>query len=138
MTLILAPDYGNAVTPSLADIAKLVPEYTRHPVDMPEEQAGDETGAFDEHTDPSAAEVQGYIEVAVAEVRARVGVTITDRLASLARTAAAWHAAAAIEAKKSPAGTDEADSSYRWKRDSYVKTLDDLIRQARMGPTRLA
>lgn len=134
------PATGPDWTPTLADVAALCPAYTRHDIDFGAMQAGAEAGVFDEETDPTATDVQGYIAAAVQEVTGRVGLGF-DALrphADLARRTAAWHAAATVEAEKQPEGTDEATSAYRWKQASYVACLNELITQARSGSLRLA
>lgn len=119
--------------PTVADVAKLSPAYTRHPVDGQGEQAGSEQKVFDDTTDPTATDVQGYIDNAVREIAGRVGVS-TARLelyGELAKQAAAWHAAKTIEAEKAPDGADESVGAYSWKQSSYVACLTELISQAR-------
>lgn len=132
--------HADAWAPTVDDVAKLCPAYTRHDIDADEEQAGAEHGIFDESTDPTAADVQGYINAAVLEVIGRVGVGHA-RLAEfpeLARQTAAWHAAATVEAEKAPEGAEETEGAYRWKQASYVASLKELTTQARSFGIRIA
>lgn len=124
----------DAWTPSLEDVARLVPAYTRTAIDA----GGTEQNTFTSGTNPTADEVAGYITAAVREITGRVGTTVPLESLGLAQTTAAWHVAAAIEAEKSPSGADETDGAYRWKQASYVACLKELVEQARRGPVRLA
>lgn len=118
---------GSTWAPTVQDVADLSPAYT----------TGE--GVFDEDTEPSAAQVEAFIRVAVTEVAGRVGVSAErlEQLSSLALAAATWHAAASVEAQKSPEGTDRSEAGYSWKQSSYIACLNELIPQARSGPLRL-
>lgn len=121
--------------PTVQDVADVSPAFTRGPVSA----GGAERNVFDETTDPSAIQVQGLISAACEEVSGRVGIGMLAlaAFADLARSAARWHAAASIEAEKSPGGT-ETEGAYRWKQASYVANLNELVAQARRGSMRLA
>lgn len=120
--------------PSVQDIADLCPAYTRKPVD----EDGAEQGIFDETTNPTASQVQAFIEAAVQEVSGRVGTRISEAQAELAARAAAWHAAATVEAERMPDGADETVGAFRWKQASYVACLTELIDQCRRGGLRIS
>lgn len=118
--------------PSVQDVADKVQEHTRDPI----EWGGGISGVFDAHTVPRASQVNGFISGAVDEVQARTGVAIRASLFGLARTAAAWHAAAAVaDMIQKQAPSDE--SGFRWMERQYVGTLNDLKDQARRQPVRL-
>lgn len=121
-----------AWAPTLEQVAALCPAYTRRPVDDDGEQIGREAGFFDDRTDPTAVEVQGYIVAAVNEVAGRVGIGAVrlNAYADLASQTAAWHAAATIDAEKGSQGSPDADLARGWKWSSYVACLKDL--QARV------
>lgn len=125
-------------TPGVQDVAEVCPAYTRPPIDAQGPSAGAAQRVFDDRTNPTAATVDGFIDTAVREVAGRVGVPITTRTADLAFTTAKWHAAAAIEAERSPEGAVEAEGAYRWKQASFLACLTELISQARRGGLRLA
>jgi hypothetical protein len=120
-------------TPTVQDIADLCQAFTRGPVG----EDGGETGSFDETTTPTATQVHGYIAAAVAEIAARMGgLAIPARAVRLAHRAAAWHAAAMVEAERAPSGGDETAGAHSWKQSSYVaclKALDAETRPAVMG-----
>jgi hypothetical protein len=122
-----APLYnGQSWRPSAQDVAAESTAYTNR------------AGAFDESTSPTAGDVEGFIDVAVREIAGRVGLTDEriSALADLARTAAVWHAAASVEADKSPEGSDQTNG-FTWKQNSYVACLNELLAQARSGSLRL-
>lgn len=122
-----APLYnGSSWRPSARDVAAESAAYTNR------------AGAFDDTTSPTAAEVEGYIDTAVREIAGRVGLA-DDRISALgdlARTAALWHAAASVEAGKSPEGSEQTNG-FTWKQNSYVACLNELVAQARSGSLRL-
>lgn len=122
-----------AWAPDLQDVAEVSQGYTRAPI----MGGGQRRGTFDASTSPTADEVRGYIATAVGEVRARVGVTIPERLYGLAQTTAMWHAAATVEAENGAPSAD-ADSSFRWKQASYVANLNELVLRARAKGLRLS
>ena len=118
--------------PTVQDVADLTPAFTSHPFGT---TAG--TGTYDDETEPTAAEVEGYIDTAVREVEGRVGTGTVGEFPILARQTATWHAAAAIEAEKAPQAATDSDGGYGWKQASYVACLKELVQQARNMPVRL-
>lgn len=116
-----------AWAPTVEDVAAVSPAYTRAPI----EAGGEERGTFDETTDPTAGEVLGFIEAAVREITGRVGEGPLDAWADLAKQTAIWHAAATVEAERSPDGGDETTGAFSWKQGSYIACLNELISQAR-------
>lgn len=127
--------------PTLQDVADISSAYLRGEIDGNTEDSGAQRVTFDDTTDPTAVTVQGLIDIAVAEVRGRAGVPdalLAGSYAELAGTAAAWHAAAAIEAEKAPEGAQEAAGAYSWKQSTYVANLNELIAQVPRQNTRLA
>jgi hypothetical protein len=123
--------------PSLEEIAEVTPAYTRGGFDDDSEEAGAEHGTFDESTSPTAPHVEGLIKAACEEVAGRVGVPIQPARYGLAKAAAKWHVAAMVAAGKMPGGTDDASGEYRSHIANFRASLDELVRLARMGGTRL-
>jgi hypothetical protein len=117
--------------PTIGEVARVTPAYTRGGFDDDEHQSGREHGVYDHTTTPSAAEVADLIGTACDEIAGRVGVPIPPRCFALARITARWHVAAAISAGKIPAGTDDAGGEYRSHIGNYRACLDELILQAR-------
>lgn len=139
-TVLVAPVTGDdpdAWKPTLADIARVTPAYTRGGFDDDDVQAGAEQATFTTTTSPNAAHVTALIDLACAEVMGRVGVEIPGRLHGLAKATATWHVAAAISSGKMPAGTDDAAGEYRSYISNYRASLDELARQARAVGVRL-
>ncbi|WP_217913230.1 hypothetical protein [Miltoncostaea marina] len=132
-----APGDASAWAPSLDDVAAATPAYTRGGFDDDEEQAGAEQGTFTDDTSPTATHVRGLIAAACAEVAGRVGAPIPERLHHLARQTAVLHVAIAISTGKLPAQTDDAAGEVRSHTARYLAALEELTRQARMGPVRL-
>lgn len=127
--------------PTVQDVADISSAYLRGSIDGDIEDSGAARASFDETTDPTADQVQAFIDIAVAEVRGRAGVPddlLASSYAELAGTAAAWHAAASIEAEKAPEGAAETAGAYSWKQSTYVATLNELIAQVPRQNTRLA
>lgn len=112
--------------PNLADVAAVVPAYTRGGFDDSRPQAGAEGSTFTERTSPTAAHVEGLIDAAVREVAGRAGAAITPELFGLARQCAVWHVAADISAGKMPARTDDVAGEYRGFISNYRASLDEL------------
>jgi hypothetical protein len=148
---ILSPSVGPGLMPTATDadirpsdddIARLCGAYTRERVGgYPAENGADtgrELGSFTTDTTPTLAQVEGFIDMAVREVRGRVGATIAPREAPLARVAATWHTVAQVEAKRLPAGADDTSGSYANAISNYRFSLDELVGQVRRGPVRLA
>jgi hypothetical protein len=134
-----APLYnGQSWRPSVQDVADACGAYTTVAVDY--DSGGEVRRLFTEDTVPSAAAVEGYITAAVNEIAGRVGLS-DDRLsdlAVLARSTAAAHAAAAVEAEKAKEGaTENANSVWRWQQNTYLGCLSELTQQARSGALRL-
>lgn len=130
------PDWA----PTPQDVATISQAFTRGPVDGEIPQSGAELGSFDDTTSPTLAEVEGWIDAAVGEVAARVGMGLDflNQLPDLARTTAAWHAARSIEADKLSQSSQETSNAYSWKQSSYVACLNDLKAQAQRKAMRLA
>lgn len=130
------PDWA----PTVQDVADVSQAFTRGPVDGEIVQSGTELGMFDETTSPTDSEVEAYIDVAVKEVSARVGMGLDwlNQLPDLARMTATWHAARSIEAEKAPQNSEETTGAYSWKQSSYVACLNELMGQARRTAMRLA
>lgn len=118
-------------TPTVDEVAAVVPAYTRGGFDDDAEQSGGEQATFTTATSPTALHVQGLIVLAVAEVAGRVGTAIPTRLDGLAQTCVIWHVAAAISAGKLPADTEDASGEYRSHISNYRASLDELAIQAR-------
>ena len=118
---------GATWMPTLQDIADVSPAYTN------------DDGAFDQDTEPDVAQVEAFLRTAVTEVAGRVGVRAErlEQFPDLAHAAAKWHAAASVEAQKSPEGTDRSEAGYSWKQGSYIACLNELTAQARRGALRL-
>jgi hypothetical protein len=118
---------GTTWRPTVQDIADLSPAYTN------------QAGAFDQDTTPDASQVEAFIRIAMTEVAGRAGVSAErlEQVSELALAAAMWHAAASVEAQKSPEGTDRSEAGYSWKQSSYVACLNELLTQARRAPLRL-
>lgn len=136
--LLMAADDIYPWAPSVEDIARVAPAYTRGGFDDDEEEAGAPQGTFTENTDPTRAEVEDMILTACDEVAGRVGMTIPSRCWVLAKTTAKWHVAAAIANDKQPAGTDDASGEYRGKILNFRNSLDALVYLARIpSATRL-
>lgn len=128
--------------PTPDEVAELVSAYAREHVggyNRPaEEQAGRERATFTTNTDPTYAQVEAFIATAVDEIVGRVGVDpLPAGVWGLAKTAAKWHAAASVEAKRRPAQTDEQSGLYRAFISNYRNSLDALIEQARWTPLEL-
>jgi hypothetical protein len=91
------------------------------------ENAGRELQHFTDATDPTLARVEGFIGQAVNEIVGRVGVTVLpESLWGLARTAAIWHAAGSVAAKRVPTAADEQSGMYRSFMSNYTASLKDL------------
>lgn len=125
--------------PSVADIAQLLPSYTRGGFDADAIFAGAEQGTFTANTQPTLDEVQGLIDTACEEIAGRVGVVIPLANYPLAKATAKWHVAMTVAASKMPAGTDEAGGEYRSFNSNFIASLNSLVQLARMpSPTRLS
>lgn len=129
--------------PTVDDVAKVTPAYTRGGFDDDRPSAGaeqlteDGVPTYTDDTEPNRAHVEGLIATACDEVAGRVGVTIPASQYGLALTTAKWHVAAAIAAGKRPAGTDDASGEYRGHIANFRASLDALVVLARRGATRL-
>lgn len=125
--------------PSTAQIASIVPAYTRSTIDGDAEHSGAESDDFSTTTTPTLALVQELIQFAVSEVAGLVGIGI-DALGSfpdLARVTVGWRVASTIEADRAPAGAQETAGAYAWKQAAYLTSLAELKLQARRQDTRL-
>jgi hypothetical protein len=134
-----------AWAPTVDDIAEVVPAYARGGFDDEGQWAGavqtdPDTGVptFTDNTSPTAAHVTGLIKAACEEVIGRVGTPIPALQYGLARVTARWHVASMVAAGKTPQGTDDASGEYRANISNFRNSLDELVAQSRMGPTRLA
>jgi hypothetical protein len=107
--------------PSLRDVAELCPEHTRRPIEL----GGGNLQTFTADTNPTATDVQGFIDAAVQDVEARAVPITTTHLAHRAARAATWHAVATVHAKV-PLDTDDADSSARRAEREYLGLLTEL------------
>jgi len=125
-------------SPTVEEIAVLLPAYTRGGFDDDRESAGAEQAMFTSSTSPTADEVEAYIVAACDEVQGRVGVVIPTSQYGLAKTTAKWHVAAAVAAGKQPAGTDDASGEYRGHIANFRASLDALVVLARRGASRLS
>lgn len=126
--------------PTVQEVAGVVPAYTRGGFDDDSEEidhAGEERGTFTETTSPTRRQVEGLISTAADEIQGRVGRSIPERCWTGARAATIWHVAADIAGGKVPAGADDARGEYATYIANFRATLDELVRQARMGPIRL-
>jgi len=126
------------VRPTAQAVADLCGAYTRqaitggYPPPGGEPQAGRELGEFTASTSPTLNQVEGFITAAVDEVRGRVGIgELPEDVWDLARTTALYHAAAAVQAMRAPAGTDDSDGLYAAFISNYRASLIELIQQAR-------
>lgn len=125
--------------PTVAEIAQLLPHYTRGGYDDDAIYAGAEQGTFTDNTEPTVTEVQGLIDNACDEIAGRVGVLIPIANYTLAKATAKWHVAMTVSASKMPAGTDEAGGEYRSFNSNFLASLNSLTTLARMpSPTRLS
>lgn len=131
--------------PSVDDVAGVTPAYTRGGFDddlddrePTVEYPGGEQLTYNAQTSPNLTHVEALILAACEEVQGRVGVAIPLAHYGLARAAAKWHVAAMIAAGKQPAGTDDAGGEYRSHIGNFRASLDELVKLARMSPTRLA
>lgn len=142
----LLPSPGGAApwVPEVHEVAALVAAYAREHVggyQRPgdgDDQAGRERPTFTAYTDPTYGQVEAYISTAAGEITGRVGAEIPERCWTLARTTATWHAAASVEAKRRPAQTDDQNEMYRAFLSNFRASLEELVRQARWAPVRLA
>lgn len=119
------------ITPSQDDVAKLCGAYTREYVGGYEQQAGRELGSFTTSTTPTAAQVDQFIAAAVVEVRARLGYPLLLEDAPLAKTAATWHAVSQVEAKRLPAGTEDAQGAHQAFLGNFAACMSELQTQAK-------
>lgn len=111
-----------ALRPTIGEVAAL--ERARTYV------SGVEVGTFNTSTRPTEDEVSELIDMAVADVEARVG-TIPDGLAEEGRRLAALQAATLIEASYFPEQLDTDRSAYRQYQAMYLSGIDAL--KARVG-----
>lgn len=118
--------------PTVDEVARLTPAYTRGGFDDDGEFAGAEASTFTEDTKPSRSEVEELILAACDEVSGRVGVIIPARCYALAKTTAKWHVAASIAGDKQASGSDDAAGEYRGKILNFRNSLDSLVYLARM------
>lgn len=132
-------DESSEWVPTAAEVAATVPAYTRGGFDddSPGDYPGEQQGTFSESTSPTLTEVEGLISTAADEIQGRVGRTIPDHCFGLARATVIWHVGADIAGGKIPAGSDDARGEYATKIANFRASLDELVRQARMGPDRL-
>jgi len=117
--------------PTVADVARVTPAYTRGGFDDDGEYPGAEQVDYTDTTSPTRAHLEGLIAAACGEIEGRVGEPIPERCYRLARTCAVWHVAAVIAAGKIPADTDDARGEYRAHIANFRNTLDELVVQAR-------
>lgn len=118
-------------TPSTADVAALCGAYTREYVGGYDQQAGREQGDFTSSTTPTVVQVEAFIESAVREVRSRLGYDLLLDDAPLARKAVVWHAAAQVEAKRLPAGSEDSHGAYQAFIGNFAACLGELQTQAK-------
>jgi hypothetical protein len=129
--------------PTAQNIASIAAAYTREHVggyqrlEGDQVQAGRERGEFTADTDPTLTQVEAYIDTACGEIAGRVGTSIPARCYELATTAAKWHAAASVEAKRRPAESEDQGGLYRAFISNYTATLGELVEQARWASLRL-
>jgi hypothetical protein len=129
-----APVHRPVWSATVGQVAEACPGYARRVLG----EGGRPQDMFDEHTRPTAQEVEAFLRNACDEVLGRVGLAAMPlRCYSLAAVASKWHAAAAVEAEYGSASEDT-ESAFRFKRDSYVATLNELVEQARRSGLRLS
>jgi hypothetical protein len=119
------------ITPAVEDVARLCGAYTRERVGGYVQDAGRELGTFTTDTTPTLSQVEGFIDMAIREIRGRCGATILLPQAPLARVTATWHVVAQVEAKRLPAAADDTAGSYANAISNYRASLTELIAQVR-------
>lgn len=88
---------------------------------------GEQLGAFDKTTRPTAEQVEGLIAAAAIEVRARIGQDIEDEpLLNFARNVVALRAAMSIEVSYRPEQSNERNSAYDELKGLYEENLAAL------------
>jgi hypothetical protein len=117
------PASDEELSPSIDDVAAL--EHARTL------SGGTEIGTFDDTTNPTGEQVDALIQLAVNDVKSRVGVTLAAGFADEARRLAALQAATLVEASFFPGELDSDRSAFRQYQAMYLSGIESLIELAR-------
>lgn len=115
MSIPLPPD-----RPTVDDVALLLRARTK-------DSEGREVGTFDDDTRPTATQVEGHIDNAVALLRTRIGTSIPDAYVPTLRALTAYRAALQIEKSYFPEQVRSDRSAYDQLREEYTDDLAALI-----------
>jgi hypothetical protein len=116
------------IRPALEDVANLVVAYTT--------SMGNELGTFTTATRPTAVEVDALIDVAVADLRARIDAPIPDAHAAEARGLVALQTATLIQASRFSDTLDTDRSAYNQYSTMYLQAAEALHRE--LAPIQVA
>jgi hypothetical protein len=106
------------IRPALEDVANLVASYTS--------SMGQELGTFTPGTRPTDTEVDMLIDVAVADLHARIPVPIPDAHAEEARDLIALQTATLIQTSRFPDNLDTDRSAYTQYAAMYLQAVEAL------------
>lgn len=122
--------------PTLADVAALIPEYTRGRLLDAGVNAGKVRYEFGPTTTPPDLAVAGFISAACSTVLGRVGVATLrlDPYGDLARQTAAWYAVMLICRDSSSGRLADEDGSLQTATREFLGLLTELQRQVRRVP----
>lgn len=111
------PKTPDEYKPALTDLGAIMRARTRN-------ELGDLLGTFNDETQPTDTEVKGLIDEALNLVSPRLGGTVPDRVADLARSIVTLRAAMLVETSYAPEGDGpEGATAY----DRYEKQYESAL-----------